>query len=122
MPGTRISQCALERYSLPADYGRCALVYYGPDPDRRFPHAGKYTGAHIYIVVIVLPDGTEIPFYVGQTTRLWGLYKPSENPRKDEHDLIREMQVSGPRLINGLAAYDYKAAEPETERHFIHRS
>lgn len=48
-------------------------------------------------------------------------YKASDNPPKDERELIRELQVSGPRLLNGLVAYDYQATKPETERLFIRR-
>jgi hypothetical protein len=46
-------------------------------------------------------------------------YKASGNPRKDEYDLIRELHVSGPRLLNGLVAYDYRTTDPAAERLFI---
>jgi hypothetical protein len=113
-------------------------------------------GGYVYVVFWALADGHEVPFYVGQTTRLSGRmwdyctaqfaactdfrvgeailylrehkgcriilrYKGSENPTKDERELIRELQVSGPRLLNGLVAYDYRSTEPAAERLFIHR-
>jgi hypothetical protein len=48
-------------------------------------------------------------------------YRATTQPRKDEEDLIRELQVSGPRLLNGLRRHGYGSKEPEAERRFIHR-
>ena len=49
------------------------------------------------------------------------LYKASENPSKDEYELVRELQVSGLRLINGLAGYKYNTTLLDKERGYIRR-
>ena len=50
------------------------------------------------------------------------LYKASCNPKSDERELIRELQVTpGVLLLNGLAAYDYRNSSAETERAYIQR-
>jgi hypothetical protein len=41
--------------------------------------------------------------------------------RKEEEDLIRELQVSGPRLLNGLRRHRWQTDERETELRYIHR-
>jgi len=48
-------------------------------------------------------------------------HRTTTESRKDEEDLIRELQVSGPRLLNGLKRHRYQTDEREAERCFIHR-
>ena len=43
-------------------------------------------------------------------------YRSSEFPRKDEDSIIRELQLSGVRLLNDLISYDYRTANCEEER------
>lgn len=48
-------------------------------------------------------------------------YKKSAEMRKDEHSLIRELQLSGVRLINEFSSYDYRTANATEERAVVQR-
>jgi hypothetical protein len=74
--------------------------------------------------------GAPADFWVGEAIkylrdqklcRITIRYRATTQPRKDEEDLIRELQVSGPRLLNGLRRHRWQTDERETERRFIRR-
>ena len=46
-------------------------------------------------------------------------YNASNNPARDEHDLIKKLQLSGVRLLNDFVGYDYRTAEEEDEKRDI---
>jgi hypothetical protein len=48
-------------------------------------------------------------------------YRRSDDSRKDEYHLIRQLQLRGVRLLNELQAYDYKTANQVDEREVVHR-
>src|SRR5262249_21463234 len=107
----------------------------------------------IYVLCWV-KDGREIPFYVGQTTRLSERigdyvaaqfsaatdfrvgtrakylrekhtleivvrYRASTAPPSDEYLLIRQLQLSGVRLLNELQGYDWATADKAQEAAMI---
>jgi len=65
--------------------------------------------------------GEAIKYLSGKGCRIVIRYQPTSEPRKAEEDLIRQLQVSGPRLINGLRRHRYQTHEQEAERSFIQR-
>jgi hypothetical protein len=48
-------------------------------------------------------------------------YKKSNDPGKDEYTLIRDLLLSGLRLLNSLPSYDYLKADNEEERRTAQR-
>ena len=135
--GPRLKRVSSDAYNVPS-----------------FPEPGT-SGGYVYVLFWTTLEGSNIPFYVGQTKRLrnrmWDYceaqfsactdfrvgeavkylrekghrvtvgYKTSDHPRIEERSIIRELQVSGPRLINGLVAYDHAGCTKEEERRFIQR-
>jgi hypothetical protein len=74
--------------------------------------------------------GASADFWVGESIkylrdqkrcRVTIRYRATTQPRKEEEDLIRELQVSGPRLLNGLRRHRWQTDERETELRYIHR-
>jgi hypothetical protein len=49
------------------------------------------------------------------------LCKKSSDPGKDEPALIRDLQLSGLRLLNSLPRYDYLKADNEEERRTVQK-
>ncbi len=43
--------------------------------------------------------------------RIFVRYRPSQDPRSDEKELIRELRLEGFRLLNDFGGYDYKTAD-----------
>jgi len=69
-------------------------------------------------------------FCVGEATRyLIGArdfrvtvrYRVSDKPRIEEKQIIRDLLISGNRLLNCLPRYDYRTARESEERDAIHR-
>ena len=56
-----------------------------------------------------------------RSLRIVVLYKKSEDPRKDECILIRDLQISGIRLLNSLPSYDYLRANRDEERRTVRK-
>jgi hypothetical protein len=48
-------------------------------------------------------------------------YKESRDSVKDEYTLIRDLQLSGLRLLNSLPGYDYLKADKDEERRTVQR-
>lgn len=48
-------------------------------------------------------------------------YKRSDTPRADERAWIRDLILSGYRLLNCLPAYDYRTANQEEERQIVQK-
>jgi len=48
-------------------------------------------------------------------------YKVSKDPVKDEYTLIRDLQLSGLRLLNSLPSYDYLKADHHEELRTVQR-
>ena len=48
-------------------------------------------------------------------------YKRSARPRKDEHALIRDLQLKGIRLLNEFVSYAYRTANRRQERGYLRR-
>ena len=48
-------------------------------------------------------------------------YRLSAGPRKDEHALIRELQLGGIRLLNDFVSYDYRTANMRQEKGYLRR-
>jgi hypothetical protein len=65
--------------------------------------------------------GEAVKYLRGKGCRVTVRYNACDHPRSEERRIIRELQVSGPRLINGLVAYDYATCSEEEERRFIQR-
>jgi hypothetical protein len=61
--------------------------------------------------------GEAARYFIG--TKRWRVvvkYRPSTDARQDEYNLIRELQLSGFRLLNDLLSYDYRVANVDSER------
>lgn len=48
-------------------------------------------------------------------------YKATPSPRTEEKQIIRELLISGVRLLNCLPKYDYQTAREAEEREVIHK-
>jgi len=48
-------------------------------------------------------------------------YRETVDPRKDESALIRDLQLSGLRLLNSLPSYNYQEADKDEERRTVQR-
>jgi hypothetical protein len=53
--------------------------------------------------------------------RIMVRYKKSDDPCKDESTIIRELQLTGLRLLNSLPSYDYHEADRDEERRTVQK-
>jgi hypothetical protein len=56
-----------------------------------------------------------------RSLRIVVLYKESRDSVKDEYTLIRDLQLSGLRLLNSLPGYDYRKADKDEERRTVQK-
>jgi hypothetical protein len=56
-----------------------------------------------------------------RSLRIVARYKKSGDPCKDESTLIRDLQLSGLRLLNSLPSYDYLKADKDEERRTVQK-
>ncbi|HEY4365147.1 MAG TPA: hypothetical protein VGN17_29565 [Bryobacteraceae bacterium] len=119
-----------------------------------FPPIDREVPNFVYILFAVT-ESTQIPFYVGQTSRLWGRlddyywaqfsastdfrigeairhlgtkahrvvvkYKHSEEPRREEAEIIKGLLAEGFTLLNTLRGFDYRKSDESEERSRIQR-
>jgi len=65
--------------------------------------------------------GEAVRYFLKRGLRVALRYRRTDEPRKDEYVLIRDLQLLGLRLLNCLPSYDYKKADKDEERQTVQR-
>ena len=65
--------------------------------------------------------GEAIKYLQGKGYKIIIKYKPSEDRKRDQNEIIKDFQNSGCRLLNELSGYDYKKANENEKREITKR-